>query len=194
MGHLARLEHSAAWFGFPYRREHIVAALDRCPSTGVWRVRLTLGRREYRRSLGFPGAGAVGERWLVWRRKLSTATIRCAAIKTSVRRAYERPGTDRRPAEVFDMIFLNRRGEVVEGRGQRIRPRDDLFLTPPVESGALPGCCVPSCSPSGRARESVLVPEDLARPFLLGNALRGLIWVRLVNGSSDEAARLEGRR
>ncbi|HMW78330.1 MAG TPA: aminotransferase class IV, partial [Rhodocyclaceae bacterium] len=116
--------------------------------------------------------------------------------KTSVRRAYERAlARIVDQPEVFDMIFLNRRGEVVEGaRSNVFVPRDDLFLTPPVESGALPGVLRAELLASGRARESVLVPEDLARPFLLGNALRGLIWVRLVDGSSDEAARLEGRR
>ncbi len=196
-GHLARLEHSAAWFGFPYRRERIVAALDRCPSTGVWRVRLTLGKA------GVPEVSwaslapePVGERLARLAKETIDGNDPLRRHKTSARRAYERAlARIVDQPEVFDMIFLNRRGEVVEGaRSNVFVPRDDLFLTPPVESGALPGVLRAELLASGRARESVLVPEDLARPFLLGNALRGLIWVRLVDGSSDEAARLEGRR
>jgi para-aminobenzoate synthetase/4-amino-4-deoxychorismate lyase len=49
-----------------------------------------------------------------------------------------------------------------------------------LSSGALPGVLRGALLASGRAREAVLQPNDLQQGFWLGNALRGLLPVRLV--------------
>jgi para-aminobenzoate synthetase/4-amino-4-deoxychorismate lyase len=83
-------------------------------------------------------------------------------------------------SQVFDVIFLNERGEVAEGaRSNVFVERDGVFLTPPLASGALPGVLRAEMLTDGRAREAVLWPEDLDGGFWLGNALRGLIRVSL---------------
>ena len=62
--------------------------------------------------------------------------------------------------------------------------RDGQLLTPPLNSGALPGVLRAELLASGRAREAVLLPDDLQQGFWLGNALRGLIAVRLESPAS----------
>jgi para-aminobenzoate synthetase/4-amino-4-deoxychorismate lyase len=82
--------------------------------------------------------------------------------------------------ELFDMVFLNERGEVAEGaRSTVFVERDGILLTPPLTSGALPGVLRAELLAAGRAREAVLLPEDLSAGFWLGNALRGLMPVSL---------------
>jgi para-aminobenzoate synthetase/4-amino-4-deoxychorismate lyase len=56
--------------------------------------------------------------------------------------------------------------------------RRGVLLTPPLASGALPGVLREQLLAAGQAVEAVLLPDDLAQGFLLGNALRGLIPVR----------------
>jgi para-aminobenzoate synthetase/4-amino-4-deoxychorismate lyase len=57
--------------------------------------------------------------------------------------------------------------------------RRGVLLTPPLASGALPGVLREDLLAAGQAVEAVLWPDDLTHGFLLGNALRGLIPVRL---------------
>ncbi len=83
-------------------------------------------------------------------------------------------------ANVFDVIFLNERGEVAEGaRSNIFVERDGVLLTPPLASGALPGVLRASLLADGKAQEAVLWPADLLNGFWLGNALRGLCWAKL---------------
>jgi len=81
---------------------------------------------------------------------------------------------------VFDLVFLNERGEVAEGaRSNIFVERDGILLTPPLASGVLPGVLRAELLARGKACEVVLYPADLANGFWLGNALRGLIRVSL---------------
>ena len=182
-GHLARLECSATWFGFPFPRERIMAALAGCSTRGIWRVRLTLGRA------GCPEATfspllpePAGPRFARLALEAIDGDDPLRRHKTSVRGAYDRAlATLADQPECFDVIFLNRRGEVAEGaRSTVFVPREGLLLTPPIASGALPGVLRAELLASGRAREAVLGPADLAAGCFLGNALRGLVPVSLV--------------
>ncbi len=77
-----------------------------------------------------------------------------------------------------EVVYLNERGEVTEASGANVfaRIREQL-LTPPLSSGALPGCLRRDLLESGECREAVLMPSDLAtaETVYLGNSLRGLI-------------------
>jgi para-aminobenzoate synthetase/4-amino-4-deoxychorismate lyase len=55
--------------------------------------------------------------------------------------------------------------------------RGSKLLTPPAASGLLPGVLRAELLASGRAREAVLTPEDLATvdAIYLGNSVRGLV-------------------
>ena len=181
-GHLKRLRSSAAWFGFPFDETALRQRLDRLPASGVWRVRLTLaksGKIDVQASaLGGEPAGPRLAR-LAGRRIASGDPLR--RHKTSARQVYDEAlaelGAD---SPVFDVVFLNERGEVAEGaRSNVFVERRGVLLTPPLASGALPGVLREDLLAAGQAVEAVLWPDDLTHGFLLGNALRGLIPVRL---------------
>lgn len=181
-GHLARLRRSAAWFGFPLDESAVAAALTGVPGAGRQRVRLTLGAAGDITAEAFPLADEpAGERLARW----ASATIRSddplRRHKTTVRAIYDEAlrAIAGEPA-VFDQVFLNERGEVAEGaRSNVFVERNGLLLTPPETSGALPGVLRAELLAAGLAREAVLYPDDLVQGFWLGNALRGLVPVRL---------------
>ena len=180
--HLARLRHSAAWLGFTFDEPKIRAALADVSPAGQWRVRLTLAKDGACEVTAFPlpdepagprhavlAASPIDSRYPLRRHKTTDRAQYDAALKAIA--------AD--PA-IFDQVFLNERGEVAEGaRSNVFVERDGLLLTPPISSGALPGVLRAELLAEGRASESVLLPDDLAGGFWLGNALRGLVWVRL---------------
>jgi para-aminobenzoate synthetase / 4-amino-4-deoxychorismate lyase len=181
-GHFARLQRSAEWFGFPLDEQCLFRLLAEQPTKGVWRVRLTLNKAGEIAVQSFSmedvpplAQGAV----LAEQRIDSGDPLR--RHKTTSRAIYDE-ALRRLPADagIFDAVFLNERGEVVEGgRSNVFVERDGVLLTPPLASGALPGVLRASLLEQGRAREAVLYPADLQGDFWLGNALRGLMPVRL---------------
>ncbi len=181
-GHLARLRRSAAWLGFTFDEAGLRRQLNALPDDGTWRVRVTLARSGALELQSFPLADAPAA---PGRARLAAARIDAAdplrRHKTSARALYDAALAGRGDqSPVFDVVFLNTRGEVAEGaRSNVFVERGGCLLTPPLSSGALPGVLRAELLASGRAREAVLWPEDLRQGFWLGNALRGLIAVRL---------------
>lgn len=182
-GHFARLQRSAAWFGFPLDEQMLFRRLAEQPTRGLWRVRLTLDKAGALDVQSFPLEAAPPQTQgaiLAEVRIDSTDALR--RHKTTARAIYDE-ALRNLPADagVFDALFLNERGEVAEGaRSNVFVERDGVLLTPPLASGALPGVLRASLLAQGRAREAVLYPADLRGDFWLGNALRGLIPVRMI--------------
>lgn len=179
-GHLERLQCSAAWFGFAFDAAAVRAALAGLPGEGLWRVRLTLGKAGDPDIAHFPLSDSAGDGCLAI---LSAQSIVADDVlrghKTTQRAAYD-AALAALPEGVFDVLFCNERGEIAEGaRSNVFVERDGVLLTPPRASGALPGVLRAELLASGRAREAVLHPADLAAGFWLGNALRGLMPARL---------------
>lgn len=187
-GHFERLCRSAAWFGFPLDEQRVFRALAGQPTVGTWRVRLTLDKAGAVEVQSFPLEAALPETRLVrLARSAIDADDPLRRHKTTARRLYD-TALAGLPADgsVFDLVFLNQRGEVAEGaRSNVFVERDGVLLTPPVSSGALPGVLRASLLASGRAREAVLRPADLAGAFWMGNALRGLVPVVLQQSCAD---------
>ena len=186
-GHLARLSSSARDLGFfcdlAGCRAALLSQVEHYPR-GVFRVRLTLSHS--------------GRCTLTVVPQPELPPSVCLAVlakprlpegdylrrhKTTVRSVYD--STLQALAatpEVFDAIFFNARGEVCEGaRSTVFVEQDGVLLTPPVACGLLPGVLRAELLASGRAAERVLSERDLrdASAIFLGNALRGLIRVRL---------------
>ena len=182
VGHLERLQRSAAWLGFACDETRVAELLAAQPVAGVWRVRLTLAKDGSIDAQAFPlSAEQSGPRHA----ELATTPIESGyplrRHKTTDRAQYDTAlkRLDGDP-QLFDVVFLNERGEVAEGaRSNVFVGRDGVLLTPPLASGALPGVLRAELLANGRAREAVLYPADLADGFWLGNALRGLVWVSL---------------
>ena len=181
--HLERLRTSAASLGFAFDQEQVCSILADQPKTGCWRVRLTLNKAGVIDVATFP---LYQESLLGRRAKLADDRIRAGDLlrrhKTTARTLYDQAlkqiqGDD----TLFDVVFLNERGEVAEGaRSNVFVEKHGVLLTPPVTSGALPGVLRAELLDTGRAAEAVLFPEDLVAGFWLGNALRGLVPVSLM--------------
>jgi para-aminobenzoate synthetase/4-amino-4-deoxychorismate lyase len=178
--HLERLRHSAAWLGFPFDASAIQAALSGQLAAGLWRVRLTLnknGELNVTRSPLQLNPAAQYQVRMAEYPIVSGDPLR--RHKTTSRALYDAAlATIAHDNRIFDVVFLNERGEVAEGaRSNVFVERDGLLLTPPLSSGALPGVLRAALLAEGRAREAVLYASDLASGFWLGNALRGLVRV-----------------
>ena len=181
-GHMARLKCSAAYFGFPLDEQLLFRELGRQPAKGSWRVRLTLDKAGAIdvQALAFDGAAPEMCLAALAKQRIDSCDV-LRRHKTTVRLLYD-AALRSLPADspIFDLIFLNERGEVAEGaRSNIFVERNGLLLTPPLESGALPGVLRASLLTAGKAREAVLWPADLQQGFWLGNALRGLFEANL---------------
>ncbi|AZY53573.1 aminotransferase class IV family protein [Bordetella avium] len=84
--------------------------------------------------------------------------------------------------QIFDMIFLNEKGQLCEGSRSNIYLQlDGQWYTPPMECGLLAGVQRAALLEAGEVREHVLEVRDLrdAQAIRLSNALRGWIDVTL---------------
>ncbi len=186
--HLDRLRTSAAWLAFPFDESGVRQLLEALPVAGTERVRLTLDGQGRLEVSAVPlGQEPAGPRFA----RMAAAAIDSRQVlqghKTTVRQVYDRALSEiaALPA-VFDTVFVNERGEVAEGaRSTVFVEREGVLLTPPVTSGALPGVLRAELIASGRAKETVLFPDDLVSGFWLGNALRGLIPVILEKNAGE---------
>lgn len=83
---------------------------------------------------------------------------------------------------VFDLVYVNTRGELCEGSRSNIHLKlDGRWYTPPLESGCLPGVQRAALIDAGKVQERVL-PVALVREaqaIRLSNALRGWFDVTL---------------
>ncbi len=118
----------------------------------------------------------------VWRYVISEHRVRSADLlarhKTSWRTHFDEERKRLNALGCDEVVYLNERGEIAEASGANVfaRIRGQL-LTPPLSSGALPGCLRRDLLERGECREAVLMPSDLqtAETVYLGNSLRGLI-------------------
>jgi para-aminobenzoate synthetase/4-amino-4-deoxychorismate lyase len=194
-GHLERLRRSAAWLGFACDEALLGEFLAAQPATGCWRVRLTLAKDGAIDVRSFAlGEEPAGPRHAVLATESIDAGHPLRRHKTTDRALYDAAlKVLEGDPQLFDVVFLNERGEVAEGaRSNVFVERGGVLLTPPLVSGALPGVLRAELLANGRAREAVLYPADLADGFWLGNALRGLVQVSLYPKGISCGARSTG--
>ncbi len=180
--HLERLRRSAHWLGFAFDEPALLERLASQPATGLWRVRVLLAANATLTVEAFPLAGEPeGLRFARIADTVIDSTHPLRHHKTTDRALYDQAlQICEAEPDIFDLVFLNERGEVAEGaRSNVFVERDGVLLTPPLLSGALPGVLRAELLACGQAREEILYPDDLAAGFWLGNALRGLIRVVL---------------
>jgi len=179
-GHLARLSGSARYLGVSL--DLAVARARLATEAGDGRLRLLVspdGAITVERSpLPPPAAGPVPLAF-------STDPVdrRDPALfhKTTRRAPYDRRRAER--PDAFDVLLVNREGEVTEGTFTNVvADIDGERVTPPLDAGLLPGVFRAALLSRGEVRERRLLPADLARArrIWLVNALRGWIEARLV--------------
>ncbi|HEX2163781.1 MAG TPA: chorismate-binding protein [Thermoanaerobaculia bacterium] len=201
-GHLDRLEDSADYFGFPFERARIEAALRAAVAERV-AAALDASDSGAAEQLGRAGGELLTDAVLRVRLVLSPAgepTVTVSPLPPSpgrpLRLALDPEPVD--PADPFlfhkttlrdrydrrrarwpnhdDVLLVNTRGELTESTIANLAVHlDGRWWTPPLDSGCLPGVARADLLARGRLAERPLRPADLARAcgVALVNALRG---------------------
>ncbi|KWC77556.1 anthranilate synthase [Burkholderia cepacia] len=187
--HLARLQRSADAFGFRFDSEALRREIDaRCAALDgdvTCRMKLALAKDGTIEIVAAPlkplPAGPVGVLLASAHGFASTRASDALLLHKTTRRAeYDRAWQAAEALGCFDMLFVNERGEVTEGgRSNLFVKLDGQWVTPPLESGVLPGVMrgVLLDDRVFGATERVVTRDDLARAeaLLLTNALRGAL-------------------
>lgn len=174
--HLDRLAASACFFGFPFDREAAKMLLEKPVASGTEEQRVKL-------SLASCGALTLDAEEIV--PETSPLVIGVASVrsdpdnrllyhKTSRREMYE--DERRKRPDCGEVVFFNSRGELAEGSYNNIvLKRDGRLVTPPLESGLLPGVLRSELLENGDIAEKILYGEDLfsAEEIWVVNSLRG---------------------
>jgi para-aminobenzoate synthetase/4-amino-4-deoxychorismate lyase len=195
--HLARLQMSAAHFGYPFSREKVVAALDEEAArvgAPVAMVRLLLA--EDGAITVTSTAIELPTRDTVWRFVISDQRLDekdpLFYHKTTRRQFFDREMERQKATTGCDeVIFLNKKGELTEGtRTNLFLEFDGRLFTPALTCGLLPGTLREELLdlPRAAASEAVLTLQDLlaADRVYLGNSVRGLIRAELMQPAREE--------
>jgi para-aminobenzoate synthetase / 4-amino-4-deoxychorismate lyase len=176
--HLERLRESAQYFGYPVDIDAVVARLKTLSSglrQGPYKVRLLVARSG---EISCEAAHLEAASGAAARVSLATEPVdpsnRFLYHKTTNRRLYERARAGRPEAD--DVLLWNERGEVTESTIANLVVQVDRdMLTPPVDSGLLPGVFRGWLLDQGLVREQVITREMLRqadRLFLINSVRR----------------------
>ncbi|MDB5908737.1 MAG: pabB [Massilia sp.] len=180
--HLARLEASAHYFGFPFNsnaaRRALADACDAFPPGVRHRLRLALGHAGQLTIQSAPLAPLNEPVALLIAEDSTLADDVFARHKTSIRARYDAAWRDAERHGAFDALFFNERGELTEGGRSNVFVRiGGQWYTPPLSSGVLPGImrAVLLAAPAWNASERVITRAmlDDVEDVIVCNALRG---------------------
>jgi para-aminobenzoate synthetase/4-amino-4-deoxychorismate lyase len=187
--HLARLQASCAYFGYPFRAGLARAGLAAASSVLAPGVphRLRLALRPDGEVVVQTGALAPLQEPV--RLLLADQAIQSQDLflrhKTSIRSRYDAAWRAAEAVGAFDTLFFNERGELAEGGRSNVFVRiGGRWYTPPLSSGVLPGVmrAVLLDDPAWNAIECPISRETLlrAQEIVVCNALRGPLRAVLV--------------
>ncbi len=181
--HLSRLQASAEYFNFPCSAEQVVEYLqglaNNFPATPQ-RVRLLLHKDGLLESTCVPLAATTSTSVKI---RLAADPVNSKEIllyhKTSRRQLYERRLAEAKNAD--EVVLWNERGEITECcTANLVLEISGQLLTPPVNSGLLPGTYREHLLSRGVIEERTLTADDLSKSsrIYLINAVRK--WRRAV--------------
>jgi para-aminobenzoate synthetase/4-amino-4-deoxychorismate lyase len=190
--HLARLLSSAGYFGYPFSREAVLAALEAEAArveAPVAMLRLLLAEDGTITVTSTPIE--LPTKSTVWRFVISDQRLDekdpFFYHKTTRRQFYDREMERQKALTGCDeVVFLNKKGELTEGtRTNLFIEIDGRLFTPALTCGLLPGTLREELLdlPRAAASEAVLTPQDLltADRIYLGNSVRGLVRAELLD-------------
>jgi para-aminobenzoate synthetase/4-amino-4-deoxychorismate lyase len=200
--HLARLQSSAAHFGYPFAREAVLQALKAARVTStVALVRLLLAEDGALTVTSTPIELPTKD--TVWRFVISDQRLDekdpLFYHKTTRRQFFDREMERQKASTGCDeVVFLNKKGELTEGtRTNLFVELDGRLFTPALTCGLLPGTLREELLdlPRAAASEAVLTPQDLlaADRIYLGNSVRGLVRAELITGHEEMQPRERAR-
>ena len=181
--HLARLEDSADYFGYPFDRGLVMSRLDeaaRAFAGSALKVRLLLERDGICRAESAPAPDTRRVRL-----GLATQAVDSHDVflfhKTTNRAVYENARASRPDCD--DVLLWNERGEITESTvANAVFDLDGGLATPPQRCGLLAGTFRAHLIATGRVAERVVTVDTLDRckAIHLVNSVRGWIPVEFV--------------
>ncbi|MGB9109944.1 MAG: aminotransferase class IV, partial [Telluria sp.] len=180
--HLARLQASAAYFGYAYTealaRAGAIAACAVLPAATPHRLRLALQPDGEIVVHTAPLAPLAGQVEVLLSNEPVDSMALFARHKTTIRSRYDAAWKAAEQVGAFDTLFFNERGELAEGGRSSVFVRvGGRWYTPPLSSGVLPGVMRGLLleDPDWQAIECPISRETLerAQEIVVCNALRG---------------------
>ncbi|WP_150525260.1 aminodeoxychorismate synthase component I [Roseibium sediminis] len=194
--HMARLQASADYFGYPVEEKDVREQLrvHVSEATGPRRVRLLLDADGGVNITSVPLTEDQSP--ALWKVCIADQNVSSSDPylfhKTTVRQFYDR--TREKMAGEFgcqEVLFLNENGHVTEGSFTNVFiERDGRLLTPALEHGLLPGTFREALLDNRLAFEADLTLRDLetADALYVGNSVRGLVRAELIATKALKAA------
>lgn len=183
--HMRRLSRSADALGFRQPEKLLARLEENVGGDDMLRVRLVMDHRG-RSEISVEPLSVVPHD-AVWRVCIAQKRLDSGDSfyrhKSSRREPYEMARAEFPADEIDEVLLLNEKGEVCEGTSTSlfVEEHDGTLLTPPLDSGILPGVLRADLIRSRRARGQTLSPKDLeGRRLFVGNSLYGLIRAELV--------------
>ncbi|NOD93326.1 4-amino-4-deoxychorismate lyase [Ruegeria sp. HKCCD4884] len=182
--HLARMARTARVFDLPFNLDAANETLVAAEGDAPLRCRLTLDA-----SGAFElTTGDLAENPPIWRVAVSKECLASNDLwlrhKTTHRALYDKARASL-PENTDELLFQNELGELCEGTITNLfaEMTDGRFLTPALSCGLLPGILREELLDKETVTEAVLTLTDLqnARTVYMGNSLRGLIRVELID-------------
>ncbi|MCS0592302.1 aminodeoxychorismate synthase component I [Massilia norwichensis] len=180
--HLARLQASAAYFGYPFTEElaraGAIAACAVLPAATPHRLRLALQPDGDIVVHTAPLAPLDGPVEVLLSEQPVDSSALFARHKTSIRSRYDAAWKQAESVGAFDTLFFNECGDLAEGGRSSVFVRvGGRWYTPPLSSGVLPGVMRALLleDPAWNAIECPISRETLerAQEIVVCNALRG---------------------
>ncbi|MCC6486060.1 MAG: aminodeoxychorismate synthase component I [Candidatus Hydrogenedentes bacterium] len=188
--HLARLEQSAEYFGYPFDRARVMKQLDeaaRLFAGSPLKVRLLLERDGTCSATSAPAPETRRVRLGLAAHAIDSQNV-FLFHKTTNRAVYERSRASR--AECDDVLLWNECGEITESTvANVVLDLDGWLVTPPRTCGLLAGTFRAQLLATGRVTERIVTPGDLDRcdAIYLINSVRGWIPVEFVRDAAPSA-------
>ena len=185
--HLARLQASAAEFGFTCDPDRVDEALSRAvtQAAGCLRVRLLLSRNGKVSTTAQAYESLAAD--TVWTLRLARTRLDSSdpllRHKTSRRQVYAHARAEYPTWQADEVLLANERGELCEGTITSLFADfgGPALVTASLACGLLAGVLRAEMLETGKATEAVFSYDDLkaARAIFVGNSLRGLVSARL---------------
>ncbi|NVO54411.1 aminotransferase class IV [Rhodobacteraceae bacterium B1Z28] len=182
--HLGRMTRSADALELPFSEESALVTLSGISADTALRCRLTM---DVSGQFGLTTA-PLEQNPSVWRLAIADTRVNSSDVwlrhKTTRRAIYDNARASM-PEGVDELLFLNERDELCEGSITNlfIKTVGGRLLTPTLSCGLLPGVLREDLLEKEHVTEATLALSDLkkAQTVYMGNSLRGLVPVEMVN-------------
>lgn len=177
--HILRMKESAEYFDYAFDSGELMGHLDNIQpqlTAQRYRVRVLLGRFGDISATPSEIDYQPGSLQVMLSSKTTDSNDNFYFHKTTNRVLYERELAAAREMGFFDVLFLNKKGELTEGSITNVYLEiNGIVYTPPVECGLLGGTMRAKLIDEGKVKEKLLLIKDLtkARKVYISNAIIG---------------------